>query len=184
MWVILQACCQYSAHPQVYAVWTVVPDIYSEITAPHIQASIFNSMYLRCYWRYLDNSMLVILQQRRQIQRTISSLRNVDCGPGHTHCNYRSTYSGINIQQNVAPLLLKICRQFTAWYTTNLVPIQRVTSSLHNVNGGPGLIKWIYSYSNSGFIIQLNVCALLLEIYRQFNVRYTANVVPNTAHIL
>jgi hypothetical protein len=36
----------------------------------------------------------------------------------------------------------------------------------------------------SGFNIQLNVCALLLEISRQFNARYTANLVPNTAHIL
>jgi hypothetical protein len=53
---------KYSANPPVYAMWTVVPDIYNVITAPHIQTSIFNWTYLRCYWRYLANSTLVIPQ--------------------------------------------------------------------------------------------------------------------------
>jgi hypothetical protein len=175
---------KYSVQPPVYAIWTVVPDIYNLNTVPHIQASIFNYAYLRWYWRCVDSSMRLILLTLCQIQRISSKLRNVNCGPGHIHCNHSSTYSGFNIQQNVAPLLLKICRQFTAWYTTNLVPIQRVTSSLRNVNSGPGHIQCIYSSSNSGFIIQLNVCALLLWIYRQFNARFTGNVVPNTALIL
>jgi hypothetical protein len=52
---------KYSAHHPVYPMWTVVPDIYDVITAPHIQASIFNWTYLRCNWRYHDNSMCVIL---------------------------------------------------------------------------------------------------------------------------
>jgi hypothetical protein len=42
---------KYSAHPPVYAMWTVVPVIYNVITAPHIQASIFDWTYLRYYWR-------------------------------------------------------------------------------------------------------------------------------------
>jgi hypothetical protein len=58
---------KYSAHPPVYAMWTVVPAIYSVITAPHIHASIFNWTYLRCYWRYLDNSTRVIPQAWCQI---------------------------------------------------------------------------------------------------------------------
>jgi hypothetical protein len=33
---------KYSAHPPVYAIWTVVAATNSLITAPHIQASIFN----------------------------------------------------------------------------------------------------------------------------------------------
>jgi hypothetical protein len=53
---------KYSAHPPVYAMWTVVPDIYNVFTAPNIQASIFNWTYLRWYWWYLDISMSVILQ--------------------------------------------------------------------------------------------------------------------------
>jgi hypothetical protein len=42
---------KYSAHPPIFAMWTVVPDIYNVITAPHIQASIFDWTYLRYYWR-------------------------------------------------------------------------------------------------------------------------------------
>jgi hypothetical protein len=41
----------YSPHPTVYAMWTVVPDIYNVFTAPHIQALIYDRKYLRCYWR-------------------------------------------------------------------------------------------------------------------------------------
>jgi hypothetical protein len=118
---------KYSAHPPVYAVWTVVPDIYSVITAPSIQASIFNWTYLRCYSRYIDNSMWVMLQPWCQMLRTSSSWRYLYGGPGH--------------------------------------------------------IKWIYSSTYSGFNIQLTVSALPLEIYRQYNVRYTVYMVPNTAHI-
>jgi hypothetical protein len=62
--------------------------------------------------------------------------------------------------------------------------IQRMSSSLRYLNCGLGHIQWKYSPAYSGFNILLNVSALLLEIYRQFNVRYTANLVPNTAHNL
>jgi hypothetical protein len=117
-----------SAHPPVYAICTVVPAMNNAITAPNIQASIFNWIYLRCYWTYADICMRVIMQIWYNIQRTASSLRNVNCGPGHIQCIYSSIYSGFNIQ--------------------------------------------------------LNVSAVLWGKYRQFNVRYTPNVVPNTAHIL
>jgi hypothetical protein len=53
---------KYRAHPPVYAMWTVVPDIYNVFTAPYIQTSIFISTYLPCYCTYHDNSMRVILQ--------------------------------------------------------------------------------------------------------------------------
>jgi hypothetical protein len=52
------------------------------------------------------------------------------------------------------------------------------------MNCGPGHIQSIYSSAYSGHNIQLNVSALRLEISRQFSVRYTVNLVPNTAHIL
>jgi hypothetical protein len=70
----------------VYAMWTVVPAIYKVFTAPHSQATIFNWTYPRCYWRYLDNSMLVILQTWCQIQRTTSCLRYLNCGRGYIRC--------------------------------------------------------------------------------------------------
>jgi hypothetical protein len=58
---------KYSAHPSDYAIWTVVPVIYNTFTAPHIQASIFNWTYLRCYWRHADISMRIILKIGCQI---------------------------------------------------------------------------------------------------------------------
>jgi hypothetical protein len=62
--------------------------------------------------------------------------------------------------------------------------IQRTSSSFRYVNSDPGHIQCIYCSAYSGLNIQLNVSALQLEITRQFNVRYTANLVPNTAKIL
>jgi hypothetical protein len=62
--------------------------------------------------------------------------------------------------------------------------ILRTYLSLRYVNCGPGHMQCIYSSAYSGFNIQLNASALILEICRQFNVRYTAYIVPNTAHIL
>jgi hypothetical protein len=118
-------CCKlgakYSSHHPVYAMWTVVPHIYNVITAPHIKASIFNWTYLRLYWRYLDNSMRVILQSWCQIQRTSSSLRYVNCGPDHIQWIYSSAYWGLNILLNVSALLLYITGHFDARYTANLV---------------------------------------------------------------
>jgi hypothetical protein len=66
-----------------------------------------------------------------------------------------------------------------SWYQ-----IQPTSPDLCYVYCGPGHIQCIYSSIYSDFNIHLNVSALLLEISRQFNARYTANLVPNTAHIL
>jgi hypothetical protein len=74
---------KYSAHPPVYAMWTMVPDIHNAFTTPFIQTSIFIWTYLLCYCTYHDNSMRVILQTWCQIQRTSSGLRYVYCGAGH-----------------------------------------------------------------------------------------------------
>jgi hypothetical protein len=65
------------------------------------------------------------------------------------------------------------------WYQ-----IQSPSSGLRYVNCGPGHIQCNYSYVYSGFNIRLNSSALLLEIFRHFDARYTANLVTNTAHIL
>jgi hypothetical protein len=130
----------YRAHPPVFAVWTVDPDIYNVITAPHIQSSIFSWTYLLCYWRYLDNSMSVILQSWWQIQRTSSSLHNVYCGPGHIQRIYSLSYSGHNIQLNESALQLEIFRHFDPHYTANLV-------------------------SNTAHIVQFTLCELWSRTY-------------------
>jgi hypothetical protein len=113
---------KYSAHAPDYAMWTVVPDIHKVFTAPHIQATIFNWTYLRWNWKYSDTSIRVILQIWCQIVRISSSLRCVNCGPGHIQSIYSSVYSGFNIQLNVSALLLEISRQFNERHTANLVP--------------------------------------------------------------
>jgi hypothetical protein len=111
-----------SAYPPVYAMRTVVPDKYNAFTAPHIQNSVFIWTYLRCNWRYLDNSIVVILQTWCQIQRTSSGLRYVNCGPGYIQYIYSSAHSDFNIHLNVSALLLEISRQFNARYTANMLP--------------------------------------------------------------
>jgi hypothetical protein len=128
--------------------------------------------------------MSTILQMLRQIQRTFFSLRCLNRGPDHIQCNYSYTYSGFNIQLIVSALLLHICRAFSERYTANLVPIQRTASSLRNVNCAPGHIQCVYSSAYTGFNILLKVSELILMIKRQFNMRYTAILVPNTAHTL
>jgi hypothetical protein len=127
--------------------------------------------------------MSAILQILRQIQRKFFSLRCLNRGPGHTQCNYSYTYSGFNIQLIVSALLLHICRPFSERYIVNVVPIQCTSSSLLNVDSGPGHIQCIYSSTYSGINIHLNVSVLLLEIYRLFNVRYPAKFAPNAKHI-
>jgi hypothetical protein len=176
-----------------------------------------------------------------QIQRTTYSLRNVDCGPGHIQYIYSSTYTGFNIQLNVAVLLLeiprqcnmqlhcKLCAKYSAqppeYAMCTVVPaiyiaitaqhiqdsiyswtylrrywryidssmcvilqpwcqIQGTSCSLRHLECGSGHIQCNYSPTYAGFNIQLNISPPLMEIYRQFNVRYTANMVPNAAHIL
>jgi hypothetical protein len=110
-----------SARPLVCALWTVVPTIHNVITSPHIQGSIFKRMYLRYYWRHLDNSMRAILHTWCQIQHTSFRLRYVKCVLGHIQCIYSSAHSGFNIQLNVSALLLEIFPHFDARYAANLM---------------------------------------------------------------
>jgi hypothetical protein len=128
---------KYSAHPPVYAMWTVVPDIYNVITAPHIQTSIFNWTYLRCYCRYLDNATRDILQTWSQMQRTSSNLRYVNCGP--------EIYSAITVPHMQASIFnsMYLCCYWR--YLDNSMritlqtwcQIQRRSSNLRYVNCDP-----------------------------------------------
>jgi hypothetical protein len=62
--------------------------------------------------------------------------------------------------------------------------MQRTPSSFRYVSSGPAHIQSIYSSAYICFNTRWNVSALLLEVSRQFNPRYTVNLVPNTAHTL
>jgi hypothetical protein len=145
--------------------WTVVPDIYNVMTAPHIQASIFNWTYLRSYWRHPDNSMRVILQTWSQIQRTSSSLYYVDCGPGHIQCSYSSAYSGLNIQLNISALLLEISRICNARHTANLVPntAHTLLFALCELWSRPYTTKWQHRILSLQYSTE-RICAAIGEI--------------------
>jgi hypothetical protein len=99
--------------------------------------------------------MCVILQTLCHIQRTFSSLRYLNCGPGHIQCTYSSSLSGHNIQLNVSALQLEIFRHFDARYTANLV-------------------------SNTAHIVQFSLCELWSRPYtkyfqhRIFTLQYSA----------
>jgi hypothetical protein len=126
--------------------------------------------------------MRVILQTWCQMQRTSSSLRSVNCGPGHIQCSYCFAYSGFNIQLNVTVLLFEISRQFNARYNANLLPNTAHVLQFTLCDLWSRDIQCNYSSAYSGFNIQLHVTALLFEVSRQFNARYTATLVPITAH--
>jgi hypothetical protein len=53
--------------------------------------------------------------------------------------------------------------------------IQGTCSSLRYANCSSGHIQCNYSYAFAGFNIQVNVSALLLDIFRHFDARYTEN---------
>jgi hypothetical protein len=151
--------------------WTVDPEIYIVITVPHILASIFKWTNLHWYWRYLVNSMCVMLQTRCQILRTTTSLRNVNCGPGYIQCIYSSAYSDINIHLNVPALLLEISRQFNERCAAHSMPNTARKHQFTQCELWSGHIECIYCSAYSDFNNHLNVPALLYEISRQFNVR-------------
>jgi hypothetical protein len=165
-------------------VYAVVPDVFKVLTAPHIYASIFSCRHLRCYCRYHMNSMRIILQTWCQIQCITPRLCYVTCGSGHIQSVCCSAYSDLYILLKVGPLLLEISRQFNARYAANLVPKAAHIVQFTLVNCGSGHIQCIYSSAYSDFNIHLNVSALLLYKSRQFNACYTANLVPDTAHIV
>jgi hypothetical protein len=67
-----------------------------------------------CYARYTAN---LVPHTAHILQFTLCELWS-----RHIQSTYISAYLGFDIQQKVAPLLLKVSRQFRARYTSNLVP--------------------------------------------------------------
>jgi hypothetical protein len=174
---------KYSALPTVYAIWTAFPDMYNAITAPHIQASIFNWTYRRCYWRYLDNDMRVLLQTWWQIQRTSSRLCYLDCGHGHIQCKYSFAYSGFNIQMNVSALLQGIYRLFNVRYRANMVPnttqaLQFTLPELWSLTYTMYIqfrIFWL-QYSNERICAAIaDVSKIRRALYRKLGAKYSAH---------
>jgi hypothetical protein len=128
--------------------------------------------------------MSVILQAWCQIQRTSSTLRYVNCGPGHIECIYSSAYSDFNIHLNVSALLLEISRQFNERYSANIE-----TNTAHIL---PFTLSelWFRLYAKYLQIrilrLQYSAAGIIATIVdiTSINARYTANLMPNAAHIL
>jgi hypothetical protein len=141
-----------------------------------------------------------ILQAWCQLQRTSSSLRYVNCGPGHIQNTYSSAYLRFNIQMKVAPLLLEVSRQFNERYTAFLVPNTQhiVQFTLCKLWSGTHtkclqLLIFMPQYSAVG------ICAAIVDItttqcalYCKFGVKYSAHrpvyavltVVPDVYKVL
>lgn len=89
----------------------------------HVQPSIFDWPYLRCYWRYVYNYMCVILYISYQMQRTPAGLRYVHSGLCQIHCSWSFAYFGLNIQLHVSRFLFRICGRSDARYALYFGPI-------------------------------------------------------------
>jgi hypothetical protein len=118
------------------------------------------------------------------MQSTSSSLRYVNCGPGHIRSTYSSAYLSFNIQLKVAPLLLEVSRQLNALYTAFLVPNTErfVQFTLCELWSRPytkylQLRIFMLQYSAVG------ICAAIVDI-TSIQCALYSNIVPNTAHIL
>jgi hypothetical protein len=156
---------KYSARSPVYAMSTVVPDIYNVITVTYIQASIFKWTNLRCCWRYPDISMRLILIICCQIQRTPTSLCCVNCGPGHIQCSYIYACSVFSIQLLVSALLLETSRQFNARCTQNLEPntAHTLPFTLCELWSRPYTMKWQHRILSLQYSIE-RICAAIGDI--------------------
>jgi hypothetical protein len=143
--------------------------------------------------------MRFILQSWCQIQRTSSSLRYVNCGPGHIQSTYSSAYSDFNIHLNVSALLLYISRQFTARYTANLVPntaqiVQFMLCVLWSRTYTKNLQLRIFmpQYSAVGICAAIvDITSIQCALYCKFGVKFSAHrpvyavwtVVPYTMYL-
>jgi hypothetical protein len=62
--------------------------------------------------------------------------------------------------------------------------IQDTISGLRYANSGPRQIQYSYGPSYAGFNIQFNVWTIPLQMYGQFDARYTPHLLRNKARIL
>jgi hypothetical protein len=131
-----------SLFPPDYATSTLVPVKFNKVTVLLVQASIFNSTYIRCDWLFIEKSMRVVLHICCHIKRVSSCFRYVNNGPGQIKYIYISCYSGINIQLNVSPMILVKCRQLNARYTQICCHIRGTISALRYANSCPGQIQY------------------------------------------
>jgi hypothetical protein len=172
----------------------------------HILPFTLYELWSRLYTKYLQLRIYKLQYSAAGIIAAIVDITSIQCALyckfGVKYSAHRPVYSVLTVVPDVSKVLtaphnyasIFSCRHLRCycWYHINSMrvilhswcQIQSTSSSLRCVDSGPCHIQCIYSSAYSDFNIHLNVSALLFEISRQFNARYTANLVPKTAHTL
>jgi hypothetical protein len=146
-------------------------------------------LWSRTYTKYLQ---LLIVRPQYSTEPDCAATTDMPTFGCAIYCNLGAEYSAPPPVYTMCTVVPDIYKVFTAphsqatifnwtwlrsyyryadiWMRDILQPgcwIWRTTASLHNVYCGPGHIESIYSSPYSGRNIQLNVSALLMEIWRQ-----------------
>jgi hypothetical protein len=167
-------------------------------TAHILQFTLFE-LWARSYTMQLQLHIFRIQYSTKRSPAGIGDMSTIQWALYCNLCAIYSTYSPDYVTWTVVPdihhvftaphieapifnwKILRCCRRYVENSVSLILQtwcqIKRTTSRLRNVVCGLGHIKYIYSSTYSGFNFQFNVSPPLLEIYRQFSVRYTANMV-------
>jgi hypothetical protein len=160
----------------------------------------------RLYTKYLQLRILRLQYSAAGIIAAIVDITSILCA---LYCKLWAKYSAyptVYAMWTVVPAIYKVftaplteasifscrhLRRYCRYHDSSMrvilqtwCQIQRTSSSIRYMICGSGQIQSIYSSWYSGHNIQLNVSALQLEVFQHFDACYTANIVPNAAHIL
>jgi hypothetical protein len=175
------------------------------ITA-HILQFTLCELWSRTYTKYLQLSIFRLQYLTVGICAAIADITSIQCASccklGAKYSAHRPFYAVLTVVPDVYEVLTAAhiyasifsCRHLRCYCRYNMnsmrvilqtwCQMQRTSSGLRYENCGPRHIQCIYSSAYLGFNIQLKVAPQLLEVSRQCNERYTASLVPITAHIL
>jgi hypothetical protein len=175
------------------------------ITA-HILQFTLCELWSRTYTKYLQLSIFRLQYSTVGICAAIVDITSIQCALccklGAKYSAHRPFYALLTVVPDVYEVLTAAhiyasmfsCRHLRCYcrYHMNSMRVilqtwcqtQRITPSLCYVTCGPGNIQSICCSAYLGLNIQLKVAPLLLEVSRQFNARYTANLVPNAVRFV
>jgi hypothetical protein len=126
-------------------------------------------------------------------QGTITGLRYVKSCPRKIQYIYISWYSGFNIQLNVSPLILVICRQFNERYTPHFLPNtgNDIRFTLCHLYSRPNPIQLHFSIFRLQYSIEriffdtgdmsIIQCALCSTFIVKYTAQYQVDVMPTLA---
>jgi hypothetical protein len=172
----------------------------------HIVQFTLCELWSRTYTKYLQLSIFRLQYSTVGICAAIVDITSIQCALccklGAKYSAHRPFYAVLTVVPDVYEVLTAAhiyasmfsCRHLRCYcrYHMNSMRVilqtwcqtQRITPSLCYVTCGPGNIQSNCCSAYLGLNIQLKVSSLLLYISHHFNARYTASLVPITAHIL